>query len=134
MIKTLLSYFLVFFGLYFLAFNLHENYVVKNSLAIPYSLQKVYQFHLGFSLLICVNFKLLSTVDKMFDQLGFIYLGTLILKMVLFFIAFYNSVFLVENLSQFARISLLIPALIFLLTEVIFVAKILNEKQNKKIP
>lgn len=128
MIKSLLIYTLVFFGLYFLGFGLHEEYIVKTNQNIPFSLKKVYQFHLGFSLLICLNFKLLSTVNKLFDQLGFIYLGTLLLKIVVFSVVFYSSVFLAENLSQFSRISLLIPTLLFLLTEAIFIAKILNKK------
>jgi len=94
----------------------------------------VYLFHLGFSMLICINFKLLSSVNKIADQLGFIYLGTLLLKLVLFSIIFYQSIFTEEELSKISRISLLIPALIFLLTEAIFVAKILNKRDISKIP
>jgi hypothetical protein len=129
MIKSIFIYFLLFFGIFFLGFSLHENYIVKQSIILPFSLQEVYLFHLGFSLLVCVNLKLFSTVDKIFSQLGFIYLGTLFLKIVLFSAIFYQPIFKEENLSRIARMSLLIPVLIFLLTEAFFVTKILNKKE-----
>jgi hypothetical protein len=70
-----------------------------------------------------------SSVDKIFSQLGFIYLGTLFFKIVIFCAIFYQPVFQEENLSQIARVSLFIPTLLFLLTEAFFVAKILNKKE-----
>ncbi len=129
MIKSVLIYLLVFSFLFFVSYTIHENYLENKEIILPFLLKKVYHFHLGFSLLICINFKIFSSVDKIFEQLGFIYLGTLFLKITIFCIIFYQPIFGEEILSQTARISLLIPLLIFLLTEVIFVAKILNEKQ-----
>tara|TARA_B110000211_G_C14025037_1_gene529399 strand:- start:248 stop:640 length:393 start_codon:yes stop_codon:yes gene_type:complete len=128
MIKAIAIYSLVFFSLFFIGLFLQENMIEKQTVILPFSLKKVYLFHLGFSLLICVNFKLFSTVDKVFEQLGFIYLGTLLLKIVLFYIIFYKSIFTKENLTQITRLSLFFPTIIFLLTEAIFVAKILNKK------
>ena len=81
-------------------------------------------------MLICVNFQLLSTVNKIFEQLGFIYLVTIVLKIVLFGIIFYESIFKTENLTNVARISLLIPTLLFLLTEAFFVIQILNKNEQ----
>lgn len=129
MIKSIFIYFLLFFGVFFLSFSLHQNYIEKQAITLPFSLKQVYVFHLGFSLLVCVNFKLFSNVDKIFSQLGFIYLGTLFLKIVLFCALFYRPIFKEENLPQIARVSLLIPVFIFLLTEAFFVAKILNKKE-----
>ena len=134
MIKQLLIYTLVFFGLYTTCLPLHEYLLEENGFILPFSLQKVYAFQMGFSVLICVNFLWLSTVDKIFPQLGFIYLIGLFLKIVLFCIIFYNSIFNAEELSKISRISLLIPTLLFLLTEAFFVAKILNKKETPKIP
>tara|TARA_B110000091_G_C13348640_1_gene283332 strand:- start:107 stop:493 length:387 start_codon:yes stop_codon:yes gene_type:complete len=128
MIKSIFLYSLVFFSLFFLGLFLHENLIEKQAVILPFSLRKIYLFHLGFSMLICVNFKLFSTVDKIFEQLGFIYLGTLLLKIVLFCVIFYNSIFTEEILTQTARLSLFFPLIIFLLTEAIFVAKVLNKK------
>jgi hypothetical protein len=129
MIKSVISYSLVFFSIFFISFVLHENWLEKQEVILPFSLKKIYLFHLVFSMLICVNFKLFSIVDKIFEQLGFIYLGTLLLKIVLFCAIFYKSIFTEETLSEIARLSLFIPMIIFLLTEAIFVAKILQKKQ-----
>jgi len=134
MIKTIFLYSFIFFTLFFISFSLHNYFLEGNQVLLPFSLKKVYLFHLGFSMLICINFKLLSSVNKIADQLGYIYLGTLLLKIVLFSIIFYQSIFTEEELSKISRISMLIPALIFLLTEAIFVAKILNKRDISKIP
>ena len=129
MIKKILVFSLILVGIFFLSFTSHENYLLEREIILPFSLQKVYLFHLCFSLLICINFQLLSSVDKIFSQLGFIYLGTLFFKIVLFSAIFYQSILKGESLSEIASISLLIPTFIFLLTEVFFVAKILNKKE-----
>lgn len=129
MIKQLLTYSIVFFLIYFIGYNLHEIIIGNYEIYLPFSLNKIYLFHVGFSLLICSNFLLFSTVNKIFEQLGFIYLVTIVLKIILFCIFFYKSIFTVENLSFSARISLFIPMIIFLLTEAFFVAKILMKKE-----
>jgi hypothetical protein len=129
MIKSIFIYFLVFFGVFFLSLSVHENYIDEQAIILPFSLKQVYAFHFSFSLLICINFKVFSSVDKIFSQLGFIYLGTLFFKIVIFCAIFYQPVFQEENLSQIARVSLFIPTLLFLLTEAFFVAKILNKKE-----
>jgi hypothetical protein len=129
MIKTLFLYTVVFFSIFLICFSLNENILEKQGVILPFSLRKVYLFHLGFSLLICVNFKVFSTVDKIFSQLGFIYLGALLFKILLFCSIFYEPIFNEENLPQIARLSLLIPTLLFLLTEAFFVAKILNKQE-----
>ncbi|PWG05827.1 DUF6168 family protein [Polaribacter aquimarinus] len=129
MIKSVLVFSTVFFFLFLISFSLHQFFIENQVITLPFSLKKIYLFHLVFSLLICTNFLLLSTVDKIFEQLGFIYLGTIVLKLVLFCIIFYKSIFTEENLSFAARISLFVPMIIFLLTEAVFVAKILQKKQ-----
>jgi hypothetical protein len=78
---------------------------------------------------ICINFLIFSTKEKVFEQLGFIYLGTILLKLTLFSIIFYKSIFAEEGLTFNARISLFIPMIVFLLTEAIFVARILKKEQ-----
>lgn len=131
MIKALFLYCVVFFALFFLSFALHEKYIEQNGVLVSFSLLKVYLFHLVFSLLICVNFKFLSVVDKISDQLGFIYFVVLTIKIILFCIIFYQSVFTGERLSNTAAISLIIPMMLFLSVEVFFLVKILNENSTK---
>ncbi|MDP5093975.1 MAG: DUF6168 family protein [Polaribacter sp.] len=128
MTKQLFFQFLIFLALFFLGYHLHEYILKKFAIETAFSLKKVYLFHLGFSLLICINFTIFSTVDKIFQQLGFIYLVSIFLKIVVFSIIFYNPIFSKENLDFASRISLFIPMILFLLTEAFFVAKILIKK------
>lgn len=128
MIKNIFLFTLVFFSLFIISFFLHQYYIENSDILLPFSLKKIYLFHFCFSLLICTNFLLLSTVDKIFEQLGFIYLATIAFKLILFCIIFYNPIFTEENLSFISRLSLFIPMIIFLLTEAIFVAKILKKR------
>lgn len=129
MIRSILVYAAVFFCLFLISYSIHEYLIEAQEVILPFSLKKVYLFHLGFSLIICMNFIAISTVDKIFEQLGYIYLGTILLKLVLFIAFFYKSIFTEEKLPLIARLSLLIPMIVFLLTEAIFVAKILKKKQ-----
>jgi hypothetical protein len=130
--KTLIFLF-TFFALFCIGFNLHAFYLEKIGVELPFNLEQIYLFHAGFSTLICVNFAIFSNVDKVFEQLGFIYLGTLLLKIIVFSILFYKSVFPKETLTTVAAISLLIPTVLFLSTEAFFVIKIINKKSAKTI-
>jgi hypothetical protein len=129
MIKNIVIISGIFFFLFIISFFLHNFYIEDQQILLPFSLKKVYIFHLVFSLLICTNFLFFSKIDKVFEQLGFIYLGTILLKLTLFSIVFYKSIFNENGLSFIARLSLFIPMIIFLLTEAIFVAKILKKNE-----
>jgi len=130
MIKNVLIYSFIFFSLFLVTYSLHVFYLDKEQIILSFSLKKVYLFHLVFSLLICINFLIFSTIDKVFQQLGFIYLGTILLKLTLFAIIFYKSIFLGSQLSFTERLSLFIPMFIFLITEAILVSRVLS-KNNK---
>ena len=129
MVRSILVYSVVFFSLFLVCFSLHNYFLETKNIILSFSLKKVYIFHLAFSLVICVNFLIFSTKEKVFEQLGFIYLGTILLKLTLFSIIFYKYIFTEHGLTFNTRISLFIPMIIFLITEVIFVAKILKIKQ-----
>ena len=129
MIKSIVGFTFIFFFLFLVSLSLHELYLENKQLILPFSLQKVYLFHLVFSLVICSNFLVFSTAAKVFEQLGFIYLGTIPLKLILFSIIFHKTIFSEEGLPFSARLSLFIPMLVFLLTETVFVTKILKKKQ-----
>ena len=129
MVRSILVYSVVFFSLFLVCFSLHNYFLETKNIVLSFSLKKVYLFHLAFSMVICVNFLIFSTKEKVFEQLGFIYLGTILLKLTLFSIIFYKSLFTEEGLPFNARISLFIPMIIFLLTEAVFVSKILKIKQ-----
>ena len=129
MIKSIVGFTFIFFFLFLVSLSLHKLYLENKQLILPFSLQKVYLFHLVFSLVICSNFLVFSTAAKVFEQLGFIYLGTILLKLILFSIIFHKTIFSKEGLPFSARLSLFIPMLVFLLTETVFVTKILKKKQ-----
>lgn len=129
MIRSIIAYTAIFFCIFIVSFSLHEYLLDVREIILPFSLKKAYLFHLGFSLIICTNFQAISKVEKIFDQLGYIYLGTILLKLITFIAIFYKSIVTEEILPFITRISLLIPMIIFLLLEAIVVAKILKKNQ-----
>ena len=129
MIRSIIAYAAIFFCIFIISFSLHEYLLEERQIILPFSLKKVYLFHLGFSLIICTNFVAISRVEKIFDQLGYIYLGTILLKLIIFIATFYKSIITGETMPFITRISLLIPMIIFLFIEAIIVAKILKKNQ-----
>ena len=126
MLKNLITYILTFAVVGVSTYLLHNNFVEVKNISLPFSLKKVYLFFVLFSLLICSLFKIGSVINKIKEQLGFIYLGTIIFKITVFVVVFYKSVFAVD-LTNAQRIALIIPMAIFLFIEVFFVAKVLNK-------
>lgn len=129
MSKTLLTYLIVFVTLFFTLNFAHQYIVDTNSLELRFHLKPVYVFFAVFSLLICVVFQFLKLVKKAKDQLGFIYLGTLVFKMLFFVIVFKKTILDLPNLTKIESVNLLIPLFIFLFVEVYFIAKILLQKK-----
>ena len=129
MIRSIIIYTAIFFCTFLISYSLHEYLLELQEIILPFSLKKVYLFHLGFSMIICINFIALSSIEKVFDQLGYIYLGTILLKLIIFIAIFYKSIFTEETLPFITRISLLIPMFIFLFIEAIIIAKILKKNQ-----
>lgn len=126
MVKNLITYILIFAIVGVSTYLLHNNFIEEKNISLPFSLKKVYLFFVLFSLVICFLFKVGSVINKIKEQLGFIYLGTIIFKITVFAVIFYKSVFAVD-LTNAQRIALIIPMAIFLFIEVFFVAKILNK-------
>lgn len=132
MTRQILIYFLAF-GLLFFLGDFTHNYVIENQgISLGFSLQNMYAFHAFFSLQLCIVFSLLSNNEKLRPQLGFIYLGSFVLKIIVFCALFYNVLFFGEKLTRPQRISLIIPMLLFLILEVYFIIKILNKNHSPK--
>jgi hypothetical protein len=68
---------------------------------------------------------MLSNTAKWKDQLGFIYIGALVFKLVFFSVLFSSFLFGDEPFTNTERVSMLLPVVIFLLPEVYFISKIL---------
>ena len=132
MIRQIFIYMLAFGMLFFLGEYIHNYYIESQEIALGFSLRSMYAFHAFFSLQLCIVFALLSTNEKLNPQLGFIYLASFALKIIVFCIFFYNPVITAENLSRTQQVSLLIPMLLFLILEVYFIVRIFNETHSLK--
>ena len=128
MIRSAFLFSIVFFFVFIVCFSIHEFFLEKQQINLPFSLKKVYLFHLIFSLLVCLNFLIFSSFDSVFEQLGFLYLGSILLKITLFYAFFYASIFTKQELTLSYRISLFIPVILFLIPEAAIVAKIMKKK------
>lgn len=91
-------------------------------------LEQSYIFHFFFSLLLVIAFQILSKNQKVFEQLGFLYIGMLVFKIVVFTAMFFPQLMGDQPLPHFYRVMMLLPIFIFLTLEVIFVSKIMREK------
>jgi len=128
MIKSAFLFSIVFFFVFVVGFSMHEFFIEKQQINLPFPLKKVYLFHLIFSLLVCLNFLIFSAFESVFEQLGFLYLGSILLKITLFYAFFYASIITKQELTFSHRISLFIPVILFLIPEAAIVAKIMKKK------
>ncbi|MAW96031.1 MULTISPECIES: DUF6168 family protein [unclassified Leeuwenhoekiella] len=131
LIKRLASYVLIAVVLFITFYFLHGYVVQKVGAIHPFSLFEVYVFNFLFSIITVVIFDLLATYTIRFkDQLGFLYLATMIAKIGLFCIVFKESLFAGVPLTKGDSLSLLIPIFLYLFYEVYILAKILNRKPS----
>ena len=71
---------LIFLFLFFVSFYTHAFLLQKTGIKLPFNLKKMYLFHAVFSSVLCLNFVIFSRVDKVFQQISFIYLASIILN------------------------------------------------------
>lgn len=132
MIKTLALYLAVFCLLFCCGFYLHSYILGKEANALNFSLVKVYSFHAIFSFLLCCLIYLLSGSKTWRDQLGFIYLAVLIVKVAFFAMMFGPALFEQEMVSDAEKFAFIIPLFLFLVAEVYFIAKTLAKIDIKR--
>lgn len=132
MIRQIFIYITAFGLLFFLGDFAHNYYIETQGINLGFSVRHMYAFHAFFSLQLCIVFALLSNNEKLRPQLGFIYLGSFVVKILVFCLVFYNPIFTLEKLVRTQRISLIIPMLVFLILEVYFMIKILNKNHSPK--
>ncbi|WP_028870620.1 DUF6168 family protein [Psychroserpens burtonensis] len=129
MIKKFLIFVVAFAVLFAVVYGFQEVFINQSSQEIRFSVFDTNVFFGVTSLIICIHFEIFSSIKKLQSQLGFIYLPTLFIKGILFFIIFKSSIFNSETLTITERLHLLIPLLLFLALEVFFITRILKEKQ-----
>lgn len=127
MIKRILSYVIICTLALLIGFFVHD--LILNSLAItlPFVLWKIYFFQAAFTLFLCIFFDFIALkVPKFADQLGFLYLGSMVFKITVFCVIFHDILFSSLVLTKADSLSMLIPIFIFLIIEVSIVVKIIN--------
>lgn len=129
MISAILKY-LLYFSLAFVVIYVFQNFLFKDPEAIRYNLLNVDIFFASISFVICALLRWLSKVDELKTQLGFLYLSTLFIKAFLFFAFFRTSISELEHFTLLERINLMIPLFIFLILEVVLIARILSKKPS----
>ena len=93
-------------------------------------LQKTYLFSFLFSLFVILLFNVIATNDKIFPYVGFIYLGLLVFKIMVFVGMLKSELFGEFPLPFMSRVYILIPIAISLFLEVFFIAKILSKEKD----
>lgn len=127
MIKSLMAYIISFMVLFLIVHFFQDYFLNYSNAIVRFNLWDTNLFFAVASLIICVHLKFFSTIKKLQPQLGFIYLPTLFIKGVLFFIMFKSSVFNLDVLSTTERLNLIIPLFLFLGLEVYFIVKIIRK-------
>ena len=130
LLKTVLLYIVVFTLVGTTSYFLHNLLLNGEDETFISLLRKTYLFHGIFSLSVIMVFNLLARINSVFPQLGFIYMGLLVFKIMVFTMVFYPQLMGGQTISRFHRASLLIPIAIFLMLEVIFVIKTLRSKES----
>lgn len=108
-------------------YALHNFILNQNNVEHPFILWDIYLFQGIATLVLCIAFEFISQKSEhLRDQLGFLYLGAMALKVGLFCMVFSNILFSSLVLSRIDSLSLLIPVFLFLFLEVLIIVKILN--------
>ncbi|WP_299057592.1 DUF6168 family protein [uncultured Polaribacter sp.] len=128
MTKKIIIVLFVFLSIGYFGYLGHLMLLNNIEVTLPFSLKKLYLFHAGFSTLVGINIILISKIKKVLEQIGFIYLGSLFIKIMLFIAAFYPTITSEEKSSLIIKLSILIPTFLFLLIELLFVVKFLKRK------
>ncbi|WP_422858262.1 DUF6168 family protein [Flagellimonas sp. S174] len=113
-----------------LAYFLTLNNVPKAQFS-KIALNEHYAFHLMFSIMVCLLFLGLNRHKKWKEQLGFIYLGTFFLKLVIFVVVFQELVQPSKSLENIEVFLVLVPLFLGLFLEVFVISQLLN-KTNRK--
>lgn len=132
MIKQIGVYTISFILVSLIGYYLHIFLFPKIAIESPVPLRQVYTFFTVFSLVVCSQLLALSKSEKYKDHLGFLYLVSIVLKMILFFIVFYKQIFNGEVFTNTEGINLLIPIILILYLEVFFIGKLLKNTSTLK--
>lgn len=110
-----------------IGYTIHNFILGSFEVEHPFTLWKIYLFQCLATLALCASFEVIAEKSpKLKDQLGFLYLAAMVLKVALFSLFFSDILFSSLVLSKTDSLSLLIPIFLFLFLEVVIIVKILN--------
>lgn len=125
--KRILLYIGIAIVVFIIAYYVHMYILKMSEVNMPFDLLFIYLFQAIASLLIIITFEMIASLNTQFkDQLGFLYLGSIAVKILFFGIFFRDLLFSSIDLSKIDSLSLLIPMFIFIFFEVVIIVKILN--------
>ncbi|MFS4483553.1 DUF6168 family protein [Hyunsoonleella sp. 2307UL5-6] len=116
--------------LFLLSYGLHTTLLTSNN---RFNLFDVYLYFAACSFLLCIVFNILSKIKNTSQQLGFLYLFTLVIKVGIFALLFKNSILALSNLTKIERLNMLIPLFVFLFLEIFFISRLLMDKKTTSI-
>jgi len=125
MIKRIVYFITAIIILFLLSYSLHQYIIQNKEITVSYSLLSIYLFHVISAIIVYLIVELVA--EYLVSQAGYAYLACIFLKLGFFVLVFNNPVF-TEDLSKPERISLVIPLFLFLISEAIATAKLLNSK------
>lgn len=131
MVKRIIIYSATILLLFFIGYFLNDFLIEKNNVQLSFNLFQVYLFHALASLIIYILVELVVT--QLPNETGYLYLALTMIKLGLFVLIFQNDIFSETPLIKAEKVSLVAPLFIFLITETLGVAKLLNNKQFKEI-
>jgi len=125
MIKRIGFFIISVIILFILSYSLHQYVLQSKEITPTFSLLSVYLFYVisAITIYLIVEF----VAEYLVSQAGYAYLACIFIKLGFFVLIFNNPVF-TEDLSKPERISLVVPLFLFLISEAIATAKLLNTK------
>lgn len=127
--KRFLRFAVIFIAVSILLYSFHKYLLTYASATLSYNLLDIYVFHFIASFTICAIVEWLSS--KLPNQVGYIYLSSVFIKIGVFVLVFKSIIFGAENLPMGERISIIVPMFIFLIIEVVYSGRIMNAINNK---
>ncbi|MDO6759775.1 DUF6168 family protein [Tamlana sp. 2_MG-2023] len=127
MIKRILVFTLSILLLFAISYTAHSYFINE---AMAFELWQVYLFHAIAALVVYISIEAVSSIVP--DQAGYAYLALMLLKIGIFVFVFKNPVFENDALTKVERLALVLPLFLFLIAEVIGVARLLNNQ--KQVP
>lgn len=126
---VVLILFLVSLGILYV---IQDVFISPEQLREGFPIDGIYSFNVVFSLVLLVVLTYASKKESAKDNIGYLYLGSVLMKPFLFIIVFHSLFFDAPPISKKEALCMLLPTLIALFFEVLYCAKILKGLIPKK--